>query len=278
MRDTLVANDLEQGSRIAYGRIRHRVVTLQGNIIETSGTMSGGGNPQRGRMGNTQPIVNETSHTAESLKRMTDKIKECENELRPLIGRRSELEQIVCELKTKIDEAKRNYNKWLMEEISFKQQIENLKEVERNCLKRLSELTPDPHKEAKLNKNLNDLREKFEKADQLAAIHRNKNDDLRNKIVNITKNILDEPKAKKKEIEDKINEFNSCLTTLRVEIKTSQRNLSNSEKKLADLTEDTENNKTLVINNQKRIYEMDKERKEVFEKHNEGTCQNSFKI
>lgn len=37
LRDTLVADDLEQASRIGYGRVRHRVVTLKGEVIETSG-------------------------------------------------------------------------------------------------------------------------------------------------------------------------------------------------------------------------------------------------
>jgi len=37
LRDTLVANDLEQATRIAYGKTRHRVVTLTGQLIETSG-------------------------------------------------------------------------------------------------------------------------------------------------------------------------------------------------------------------------------------------------
>ena len=37
LRDTLVAKDLEQATRIAYGRQRHRVVTLNGQLIETSG-------------------------------------------------------------------------------------------------------------------------------------------------------------------------------------------------------------------------------------------------
>lgn len=42
--NTLVANDLEQANRIAYGARRWRVVTLTGQLIDTSGTMSGGGN------------------------------------------------------------------------------------------------------------------------------------------------------------------------------------------------------------------------------------------
>lgn len=37
IRDTLVANDLDQASRIAYGRVRYRVVTLKGELIETYG-------------------------------------------------------------------------------------------------------------------------------------------------------------------------------------------------------------------------------------------------
>jgi structural maintenance of chromosome 4 len=37
LRDTLVAKDLEQASRIAYGRTRYRVVTLNGDVIEIAG-------------------------------------------------------------------------------------------------------------------------------------------------------------------------------------------------------------------------------------------------
>ncbi|KKK20217.1 hypothetical protein AOCH_005760 [Aspergillus ochraceoroseus] len=43
MQNTLVAKDLEQANRIAYGARRWRVVTLDGQLIDTSGTMSGGG-------------------------------------------------------------------------------------------------------------------------------------------------------------------------------------------------------------------------------------------
>ncbi|KAG9027694.1 hypothetical protein FRB95_007465 [Tulasnella sp. JGI-2019a] len=44
VRDTLVADDLEQANRIAFGGMkRWRVVTLAGQLIDTSGTMSGGG-------------------------------------------------------------------------------------------------------------------------------------------------------------------------------------------------------------------------------------------
>nr|POE48786.1 structural maintenance of chromosomes protein 4 [Quercus suber] len=43
LQNTLVAKDLEQANRIAYGTKRWRVVTLDGQLIDKSGTMSGGG-------------------------------------------------------------------------------------------------------------------------------------------------------------------------------------------------------------------------------------------
>ena len=52
-----MAENLQQANRIAYGATRHQVITLNGELIQTSGAMSGGGNPLRGRMG-TQVIPN----------------------------------------------------------------------------------------------------------------------------------------------------------------------------------------------------------------------------
>ena len=44
LRDTLVSPSLDHAMKIAYGARRFRVVTLDGAVIDTSGTMSGGGN------------------------------------------------------------------------------------------------------------------------------------------------------------------------------------------------------------------------------------------
>jgi structural maintenance of chromosome 4 len=47
-----VCDGIDLATRIAYGQQRHRVVTLQGQLIEKSGTMSGGGKPRTGGMSN----------------------------------------------------------------------------------------------------------------------------------------------------------------------------------------------------------------------------------
>ena len=46
-----MCSNKQQASKIAFdGSKRHRVVTTDGVVINTSGTMEGGGKPQRGRM------------------------------------------------------------------------------------------------------------------------------------------------------------------------------------------------------------------------------------
>lgn len=60
LQDTLVAKDLAQANRIAYGAKRWRVVTLAGELIDKSGTMSGGGTTvKRGLM--SSKLVADTS-------------------------------------------------------------------------------------------------------------------------------------------------------------------------------------------------------------------------
>ena len=60
LQNTLVAEDLEQANRIAYGAKRWRVVTLDGQLIDVSGTMSGGGT-RVARGGMSSRLVAETS-------------------------------------------------------------------------------------------------------------------------------------------------------------------------------------------------------------------------
>ncbi|KAF8661434.1 hypothetical protein AX16_001352 [Volvariella volvacea WC 439] len=94
--NTLVANDLDQANRIAYGAKRWRVVTLSGQLIDTSGTMSGGGTQvARGGMSSklaadsVSPEVlrsyeQESEDTARKLEAAIREAREAEGELESL--------------------------------------------------------------------------------------------------------------------------------------------------------------------------------------------------
>lgn len=101
-KDTLVAKDLTQANRIAYGAKRWRVVTLDGQIIDLSGTMSGGGTKAlRGKMSNRQ-VAEMTRETVQKLEAERDaqeaNFQQFETEKRELQGKIRELKEKIPQL------------------------------------------------------------------------------------------------------------------------------------------------------------------------------------
>ncbi|KAJ3107536.1 hypothetical protein HDU97_003841 [Phlyctochytrium planicorne] len=92
MQNTLVAKDLETANKIAYGAKRHRVVTLDGNLIDVSGTLSGGGGkPSRGGMSSTFSSADSVS--PQVIAELEKEIIGLEGELSELLSSKRELEK-----------------------------------------------------------------------------------------------------------------------------------------------------------------------------------------
>jgi structural maintenance of chromosome 4 len=263
LRNTLVSDSLEQASRIAYGQQRNRVVTLKGEVIEVSGTMSGGGRPSKGRMGTK--LVEEI--TADSIKQMQFSLQNDEVELKEIIGRKQELEPKIYELKSKYDRNKENLIKWKQDVGSVKEQIMTLKKGGVECRRKMKELMPDEGKKKKLEENLEKFKQDYDKPEKVAATVPKDIDELHENIMNINNRILDKPKKNFEKIDDEIKESNNQVTSLDVEIKSSTRNISNSKKKIDSLTEDLDLNEDKAETFKKRLEEIDIEGKELIEEH-----------
>ena len=263
LRNTLVADNLEQATRIAYGQQRNRVVTLKGELIEVTGTMSGGGRPQKGRMGTK--VVEELS--ADSIKQMQNSLQSDETEIRDVNTRKQELEPKIYELKAKLEKGKENLLKWKQEIGSVKEQLSALKKGEIESKKKLTEVVLDENKKKKLEDNLAKFKSEYEKADKIASEVRAEIDELHEKIMNTNKKILDKPKKNLAKLEDEIKEMKNQVTSLDVEIKSSARLIANSKKKLASLTEDFEQNEEKAEKFQERLKQIDVEGKELIEEH-----------
>jgi len=89
LQNTLVAKDLEQANRIAYGARRWRVVTLDGQLIDVSGTMSGGGT-RVARGGMSSKLVVEI--TKEQVTKLEVSRDELEQDYQGLRANQQELE------------------------------------------------------------------------------------------------------------------------------------------------------------------------------------------
>ncbi len=119
LQDTLMAKDLAQANRIAYGARRWRVVTLDGELIDKSGTMSGGGSTvKKGLMsselvaGMTKEQVSKLEQDRDGLEQIFQEFQDNERELEARLGflkhRIPELETKMQKLNLEIESSAKN--------------------------------------------------------------------------------------------------------------------------------------------------------------------------
>ena len=102
LRDTLVTNNLETATKVGYGQNRHRVVTLDGVIVEITGAMVGGGKPRRGLMSNVAMNFNKENNEQE-IKKLNEEYTVAINEYNKLKneynGAEQEYQRIIRDLR-----------------------------------------------------------------------------------------------------------------------------------------------------------------------------------
>jgi len=86
-----VCRDIDTATKIAYGERRYRVVTTAGELIESSGAMSGGGKPKKGGMGSKlkenvtedqiKELIKKKAEASEKVEQKKKDIKICEDKL-----------------------------------------------------------------------------------------------------------------------------------------------------------------------------------------------------
>jgi structural maintenance of chromosome 4 len=119
LQNTLVAKDLVQANRIAYGAKRWRVVTLDGQLIDKSGTMSGGGTRvAKGGMSSrlasdvTKDQVVKLEHDRDSLESNFTELQQAQRQLettlRDLEGQIPQLETKAQKIALELDSFDRN--------------------------------------------------------------------------------------------------------------------------------------------------------------------------
>ena len=131
LQNTLVAKDLEQANRIAYGARRWRVVTLDGQLIDVSGTMSGGGT-RVARGGMSSKLVAETSK--EQVSKLEVDRDQLEQDLLKHQNKQRELEAALKELNDQIPQLETAIQKTALES-------ESLKRTLADAQRRVTELT-----------------------------------------------------------------------------------------------------------------------------------------
>ncbi|XP_021149827.2 structural maintenance of chromosomes protein 4 isoform X1 [Columba livia] len=227
LRDTLVANDLEEATRVAFQYDqRWRVVTLKGQIIEQSGTMTGGGGKiMKGRMGSS--VVTDISE--EEVNKMESQLQKDSKRVVQYEEEKSELEEAIRTLQQGVREMRNTLEKYTASIQSLAEQEMNLqtqiKELEANVIA----TAPDKNKQKELEKTLAGYKKDYDSAAEKAGKIETEVKRLHNLIMEINNQKLKTQQDKLHKITKEIDDCCSAVTKAQVAIKTASRNLKKSQ-------------------------------------------------
>ncbi|KAM6199030.1 structural maintenance of chromosomes protein 4 isoform 2-T3 [Sarcoramphus papa] len=240
LRDTLVANNLEEATRVAFQKDkRWRVVTLQGQVIEQSGTMTGGGGKiLKGRMGSS--VVMDVSE--EEVNKMESQLQKDSKRAVRYEEEKLQLEEAIRKLRQDVREMRNTLEKYTAsiqslseQEIHLKTQV---KELEANVIA----AAPDKNKQKELEKILSSYKKDYDCIAEKAGKIENEVKRLHNLIIDINNHKLKAQQDKLDKINKEIDECASTITKAQVAVKTADRNLKKSEESVLRTEKEIEDN------------------------------------
>ncbi|XP_053981159.1 structural maintenance of chromosomes protein 4 [Hylaeus volcanicus] len=264
LHDTLVANDLDQATRIAYGNKRFRVVTLKGELIELSGTMSGGGTTVlRGRMGqkvlrNELPLVD-----IESLQSELDKTYEECNQLRI---KHQSLENQVHTLSITLKDIKVNKEKLYIQVKTLQEQEPSLRKQLKVQEQKVKDSISDPKKIEQLKKQLNVAEKSLETVNEKSKLIENKVVCLNKEIEALSGSRVKDQQKKISNLCKSIDKAKAEICRLQVAMKTAERNVKKVEQHIDSLENDVHTCEQRLRDIQVEKQELEVKGKEILEK------------
>ncbi|NXB99510.1 SMC4 protein, partial [Orthonyx spaldingii] len=247
LKDTLVAKNLDEATRIAFQKNqRWRVVTLQGQVIEVSGTMTGGGEKvMKGRMGSSVVVdVSEEEVSAEmesQLQRDSKRAVQCEEE-------KSQLEEAITKLQQDIREMRNTSEKYTASIQGFSDQEMDLKNQIKELEAKVAAAAPDKTKQKELEKVLDGYKKDYERVAEKARKMEEEVKRLHKLIMDTNNQKLKAQQDKIDKIDKEIDECSSAITKAQVAAKTADRNLRKCEEALQRTEKELQENEREMKN------------------------------
>ncbi|XP_057419756.1 structural maintenance of chromosomes protein 4 [Lotus japonicus] len=277
LRNTVVAKDLDQATRIAYGGNYEfrRVVTLDGALFEKSGTMSGGGSkPRGGKIGTSiraaSVSVEAVTNAERQLSEMADKLNAIRQRIMDAVRRYQASEKTVTALEMELAKCQKEVDSLNSQHSYIEKQLDSLKaasqpsEDELVRLKGLTEIITAEEREIKtLTDGSKQLKEKAS--------------DLQRNIENAGGEKLKSQKSKVQKIQSDIDKNHSEVNRLKVLIETGQKmmkkltkGIEESKKEKERLAEEKEKSKEIFKEIEQKAFivqENYKKTQEMIDKH-----------
>ena len=246
-RNTVVADDLDQASRIAYGADKRwrRVVTLDGQLIESTGTISGGGSkPKGGRIcvGSVKAVANpggddvdmgDGEDDEKALKDVEAKLKTARKELKDVQSKIRAVKERISKVELSLKKVEANAASCQENAESLRAQMKSLEadaqvpEDDKKRLKALSKATADAEKEL----------EKHRKGS--ASLHE-KVQALKTSIDEAGGQPMKDARARVAELRETIESLTKAIPQTKVKITSQEKAAKKAEKAAADAKAEAE--------------------------------------
>ncbi|CAH0473110.1 unnamed protein product [Peronospora belbahrii] len=256
LRDTLVANDLDEASAIAYqGRqCKYRVVTLDGQLVEMSGAMSGGG--KRARSGGMSSTLASGLSEGE-IRALQEEASSLRNELEQIRDEKVSLEKELSQLIRKVEQYEKDLPKIKLDIRATKMRLEDFRK-NKSFLEKQTTLSADAKKQLEKLNDTKTVKEAEYKTTKMKV------DKMAAELAKMKEQILDvggEKLRKEQDVARKITkqiaEKTKQMTKIRVDFKSSQKNTEKNEQTLKKIKEDIEAAKEKIKDTREQITAME---------------------
>ncbi|OBT46277.1 hypothetical protein VE00_02341 [Pseudogymnoascus sp. WSF 3629] len=235
LQDTLVADDLAQANRIAYGARRWRVVTLDGQLIDKSGTMSGGGNTVKKGLMSSKLVADVSKTQVAQLEVDRDAM---EQEFQTFQERQRELEASLRDLSDQIPRLETKMQKIGLE---VESSARNLADAQRRVKELSKEHQPnqtDNGRVTSLEKEIVKLNKSIEKLHSETSSVEDEIKALQDKIMAVGGEKLRAQKVEVDSLKQQIDVLNEAVSTAEITKAKAEKQIPKLEKDHNKATKD----------------------------------------
>lgn len=271
VRDTLLADDFPTAKKIAFGKSRFRVVTMDGQVIEQSGLLSGGGSRKmKGGMrgsGSSGPSLSKAAvqKLRAQLAGLQKELDDVRQVLASLEEEKTECEETVENAHLELTTLDMDAKAMARQEKELSAQLPELKKkaaVKTSAadLKRIKAL------EAEISKSSKPLAQAKAGAADLEETIKT----LQEKIMDVGGMPLKIQQAKVDGIESQLGDTHRVITRIQVQLKTVEKNVAKCTKAIAAAETGLEEETQQVEQKKQQLEELVSSAKEVKQKYEEA--------
>ncbi|KAI9743246.1 MAG: hypothetical protein M1818_003092 [Claussenomyces sp. TS43310] len=235
LQNTLVAKDMAQANRIAYGAKRWRVVTLDGQLIDKSGTMSGGGSKVKKGLMSSKLVADTSKEQVAKLEVDRDKL---EQEIKSFQDRMKTLEASLRDVNAEIPRLETKIQKLSLELDSSTRNLADAQKRVKELSKEQGLSQADNNRIVSLEKNIAKLKKEIEKLHDETASVEDEIKTLQDQIMAVGGERLRAQKVKVDGLKEEIDSLNEAISSAEVIKAKAEKQKVKLEKDFAKATKD----------------------------------------